>query len=116
VLNLLGIAVLRLSMPYHDIRMPRRYSGRLCCLHQIGRTLHAVRQGVVDVRCCLDWLEQQGTVSSESRYKFSARATPSLLPHMIRAFGWRRSIMHQRTWPTSSGAGSQQAHPEGAGS
>jgi dienelactone hydrolase len=26
----------------------------------IGRTLDAVRQGVVDVRCCLDWLEQQG--------------------------------------------------------
>jgi hypothetical protein len=43
VFNLLGIAVLRLSMPYHDIRMPA-----------------AVRQGVVDIRCCLDWLEEQG--------------------------------------------------------
>jgi len=26
----------------------------------IGRTLDACRQGVIDVRCCLDWLEQQG--------------------------------------------------------
>ena len=26
----------------------------------IGRTLDAVRQGVIDIRCCLDWLEQQG--------------------------------------------------------
>ncbi|HZZ15592.1 MAG TPA: abhydrolase domain-containing 18, partial [Candidatus Sulfotelmatobacter sp.] len=25
-----------------------------------GRTLDAVRQGVVDIRCCLDWLEQHG--------------------------------------------------------
>src|ERR1700694_517775 len=61
VLNLLGIAVLRLSMPYHDIRMPaeiRRADYAVSA--NIGRTLHAVRQGVVDIRCCLDWLEQQG--------------------------------------------------------
>ena len=61
VLNLLGIAVLRLSMPYHDIRMPaeiRRADYAVSA--NIGRTLHAVRQGVVDIRCCLDWLGQQG--------------------------------------------------------
>jgi dienelactone hydrolase len=61
VLNLLGIAVLRLSMPYHDIRMPteiRRADYAVSA--NIGRTLDAARQGVVDVRCCLDWLEQQG--------------------------------------------------------
>jgi len=61
VLNLLGIAVLRLSMPYHDIRMPmeiRRADYAVSA--NIGRTLDACRQGVVDVRCCLDWLEQQG--------------------------------------------------------
>ena len=61
VLNMLGIAVLRLSMPYHDIRMPAEI-GRAdyAVSANIGRTLDAVRQGVVDVRCCLDWLEQQG--------------------------------------------------------
>jgi dienelactone hydrolase len=61
VLNLLGISVLRLSMPYHDIRMPaeiRRADYAVSA--NIGRTLDAVRQGVVDIRCCLDWLEQQG--------------------------------------------------------
>ena len=61
VLNLLGIAVLRLSLPYHDIRMPaeiRRADYAVSA--NIGRTIDAVRQGVVDIRCCLDWLEQQG--------------------------------------------------------
>jgi dienelactone hydrolase len=61
VINLLGIAVLRLSMPYHDIRMPAEI-GRAdyAVSANIGRTLDAARQGVIDIRCCLDWLEQQG--------------------------------------------------------
>jgi len=61
VLNLLGVSVLRLSMPYHDIRMPgeiRRADYAVSA--NIGRTLDAVRQGVIDIRCCLDWLDQQG--------------------------------------------------------
>jgi dienelactone hydrolase len=60
-LNLLGIAVLRLTMPYHDIRMPaeiRRADYAVSA--NIGRTLDATRQGVIDIRCCLDWLERQG--------------------------------------------------------
>jgi dienelactone hydrolase len=61
LLNMLGISVLRLSMPYHDIRMPAEISrADYAVSANIGRTLDAVRQGVVDVRCCLDWLEQQG--------------------------------------------------------
>lgn len=60
-LNLLGISVLRLSMPYHDIRMPAETSrADYAVSANIGRTLDAVRQGVIDIRCCLDWLEQQG--------------------------------------------------------
>ena len=60
-LNFLGIAVLRLSLPYHDIRMPaeiRRADYAVSA--NIGRTLAACQQGVIDVRCCLDWLAQQG--------------------------------------------------------
>ncbi len=61
VLNLLGIAVLRLSMPYHDIRRPAEIQrADYAVSANIGRTLDACRQGVVDVRCCLDWLESKG--------------------------------------------------------
>lgn len=61
VLNRLGIAVLRLSMPYHDIRRPSGiHRADYAVSANIGRTLDAGRQGVVDIRCCLDWLEQQG--------------------------------------------------------
>jgi hypothetical protein len=61
ILNRLGISVLRLSMPYHDIRRPaeiRRADYAVSA--NIGRTLDAARQGVLDVRCCLDWLQSQG--------------------------------------------------------
>jgi len=61
VLNLLGISVLRLSMPYHDARMPAEIQrADYAVSANIGRTLDACRQGVIDVRCCLDWLESQG--------------------------------------------------------
>jgi dienelactone hydrolase len=61
VLNLMGIAVLRLSMPYHDVRMPAEINrADYAVSANIGRTLDAVRQGVIDIRCCLDWLQEQG--------------------------------------------------------
>ena len=61
VLNWLGIAVLRLSMPYHDIRMPAEIDrADYAVSANIGRTLDATRQGVIDVRSCLDWLQAQG--------------------------------------------------------
>lgn len=61
VFNLLGISVLRLTMPYHDIRMPAEINrADYAVSANIGRTLDAVRQGVVDIRCCFDWLEQRG--------------------------------------------------------
>ena len=59
--NRLGIAVLRLSMPYHDVRRPAEIlRADYAVSANIGRTIDASRQGVIDVRCCLDWLEQQG--------------------------------------------------------
>jgi dienelactone hydrolase len=61
VLNLMGIAVLRLSMPYHEVRRAagiRRADYAVSA--NLGRTLDACRQAVVDARCCLDWLEQKG--------------------------------------------------------
>jgi dienelactone hydrolase len=60
-LNWMGIAVLRLSMPYHDIRRPAEIDrADYAVSANIGRTLDSVRQGVIDARCCLDWLEAQG--------------------------------------------------------
>lgn len=61
ILNRLGISVLRLSMPYHDIRRPAELQrADYAVSANIGRTLDATRQGVLDIRCCLDWLQQQG--------------------------------------------------------
>ena len=60
-LNRLGISVLRLSMPYHDIRRPPEIQrADYAVSANIGRTLDATRQGVLDIRSCLDWLEAQG--------------------------------------------------------
>lgn len=59
--NLLGVSMLRLTMPYHDIRMPAELSrADYAVSSNITRTIAAARQGIIDVRCCLDWLEQQG--------------------------------------------------------
>ncbi len=59
--NRFGISALRLSKPFHDIRRPAEIErSDYAVSANIGRTLTAVRQAVVDVRCCLDWLEQQG--------------------------------------------------------
>ncbi|MBA3914926.1 MAG: alpha/beta hydrolase family protein [Acidobacteriales bacterium] len=61
MLNLMNISVLRLSMPYHDIRRPAEIQrADYAVSANIGRTLDATRQAVIDVRCCFDWLEQQG--------------------------------------------------------
>ncbi len=60
-LNRLGISVLRLSMPYHDIRRPAEIQrADYAVSANIGRTLDAARQGVLDIRCCLDWMQDQG--------------------------------------------------------
>lgn len=56
-----GISALRVSMPYHDVRMPRETRrAEYTVDSNIGRTIHAARQAVCDIRASLDWLEQQG--------------------------------------------------------
>jgi hypothetical protein len=60
-LNRVGITVLRLSMPYHDRRMiPGHERADNLVGPNIGLTLQANRQAVVDTRQCLLWLAQQG--------------------------------------------------------
>jgi hypothetical protein len=59
--NRFGISALRLSKPYHDIRRPAELErSDYAVSSNIGRTISACRQAVVDIRCCLDWMEAQG--------------------------------------------------------
>ncbi|QHS52752.1 S9 family peptidase [Edaphobacter sp. 12200R-103] len=59
--NRFGISALRLSKPYHDIRRPAELErSDYAVSSNIGRTIAACRQAVIDIRSCLDWLEQQG--------------------------------------------------------
>ena len=56
-----GIHALRVSLPYHDFRMPAELErADYAVSSNIGRTVDATRQAVIDTRCCVDWLEQQG--------------------------------------------------------
>jgi len=60
-LQTLGISTLRLSLPYHDFRMPGELErADYAMSSNVCRTIDAARQAVIDVRCCLDWLEEQG--------------------------------------------------------
>jgi hypothetical protein len=61
IFNRFGVSALRLSKPYHDVRRPSELErSDYAVSANIGRTISACRQAVVDVRCCLDWLEEQG--------------------------------------------------------
>jgi len=87
VFNWLGVAALRLSLPYHDYRKPAETErADYAVSANLGRTVDAGRQAVIDARCCLDWLEGQGYTdlgivgtSLGSCYAFLASAHDSRL-------------------------------------
>ncbi|WP_419804369.1 alpha/beta hydrolase family protein [Terriglobus sp.] len=61
IFNKFGIGALRLSKPYHDIRRPAELErSDYAVSSNVGRTIMAARQAVVDVRSCIDWLASQG--------------------------------------------------------
>jgi hypothetical protein len=61
MLNRFGLSALRLSLPYHDLRMPEELERADYMLSpNLGRTLQSIRQAVVDSRAALDWLQSQG--------------------------------------------------------
>jgi hypothetical protein len=61
MLNWFGLSALRISLPYHDLRMPEELVRADYMLSpNLGRTLQAIRQAVIDSRAALDWLESQG--------------------------------------------------------
>jgi hypothetical protein len=57
----LGISALRLSLPYHDYRMPAELDrADYAVSANVARTIDATRQAVIDTRSAVDWLERQG--------------------------------------------------------
>ncbi|MCC7153443.1 MAG: alpha/beta hydrolase family protein [Bryobacterales bacterium] len=57
----LGMSALRLSLPYHDYRMPAELErADYAVSSNIGRTIDATRQAVIDIRSTIDWLQRQG--------------------------------------------------------
>jgi hypothetical protein len=59
--NRFGVSGLRLSKPYHDVRRPAELErSDYAVSANVGRTIAACRQAVIDVRSCVDWLESQG--------------------------------------------------------
>jgi pimeloyl-ACP methyl ester carboxylesterase len=56
-----GISAVRLSLPYHDRRMPPDLSrADYIVSSNVGRTLQVNRQAVLDARRAVAWLHQQG--------------------------------------------------------
>ena len=56
-----GVTALRLSLPYHDDRRPPDLQrAEYIVSSNVGRTVHANRQAVLDARRTVDWLVDQG--------------------------------------------------------
>jgi dienelactone hydrolase len=56
-----GISALRLSLPYHDVRMPPELArADYIVSSNVMRTLQVCRQAVLDARRAVDWLSAQG--------------------------------------------------------
>jgi hypothetical protein len=61
LLNRFGITALRMSLAYHDRRRPAELTrADYHVSSNVGRTIHAGRQSVIDTRACLDFLESHG--------------------------------------------------------
>ena len=61
VFNDRGFSALRLTLPYHEERMPPELErADYLVAPNIGRTLQSLRQSVVDTRSAVRWLQEQG--------------------------------------------------------
>jgi hypothetical protein len=61
LLTMHGLTALRLSLPYHDHRMPPElYRADYIVSSNIVRTLQVCRQAVLDARRAVTWLHEQG--------------------------------------------------------
>jgi Alpha/beta hydrolase domain containing 18 len=118
IFNRMGISALRLSMPYHDIRRPEELErSDYAVSANIGRSISACRQAVVDIRCCVDWLEEQGYehfgvlgTSLGSCYAFLASAHDPRL--RVNAFNHASTAFGDVTWAGQSTRHVKQALEE----
>lgn len=61
ILNRLGIAALRLTLPYHEERRPPEIERAVHLVSSnIGRTIQSMRQAVLDTRAAVNWLIAHG--------------------------------------------------------
>src|ERR1041385_4868041 len=61
IFNGLGMAALRLTLPYHEERKPADIErAEYLVSSNIGRTIQSMRQAVLDTRAAVRWLKQQG--------------------------------------------------------
>ncbi len=61
LLNRFGLSALRLSLPYHDARMPPELTrADYIVSANVGRTAQVCRQAVLDARRAIQWLHAQG--------------------------------------------------------
>jgi hypothetical protein len=118
IFNRMGISALRLSKPYHDIRRPAELErSDYAVSANIGRTISACRQAVVDIRCCIDWLETQGYeqfgvlgTSLGSCYAFLASAHDKRL--RVNVFNHASTAFGDVVWAGQSTRHIQQALEE----
>lgn len=60
-LNKVGLSALRLTLPYHEERMPPELERADHLVSpNIGRSLQSIRQAVLDTRAAVSWLKSQG--------------------------------------------------------
>ncbi len=61
IFNKFGMSALRLTLPYHEERMPPELDrADYLVAPNVGRTLQSLRQAVVDTRSAVRWLKEQG--------------------------------------------------------
>ncbi len=59
--NKVGLSALRLTLPYHEERMPPELErADYLVAPNVGQTLQSLRQSVVDTRSAVRWLKKQG--------------------------------------------------------
>jgi pimeloyl-ACP methyl ester carboxylesterase len=59
--NKVGVSALRLTLPYHEERMPPELErADYLVAPNVGRTLQSLRQSVLDTKAAVRWLKQQG--------------------------------------------------------